>query len=220
MNKVALFDFCETLANFQTADPFVDFVRNEVGTSRMSLLERLKRLFDKTAILNYVFVHILKENSFGKKLKLYQLKGLKKETLDALAYKYYTSVVKPNLIPRMIGELTTLQDQGYLIYLVSGGYDIYLKHFIREYGLSGCISTRIKFKDNICAGKFDGLDCMNVNKVLLLNAYFSPKPSYTISFSDSRTDTPLLSWTNEAYVVSRQQHQDWVDKFNYKEIIW
>ena len=27
MKKIALFDFCETIANFQTADAFVDFVR-------------------------------------------------------------------------------------------------------------------------------------------------------------------------------------------------
>ena len=30
MNKVALFDFCETIANFQTADAYVDFVRTKL----------------------------------------------------------------------------------------------------------------------------------------------------------------------------------------------
>ena len=220
MNKVALFDFCETLANFQTADPFVDFVREEVGTLRMWLLELIKRLYDKTSILNYVCVKFFNESSSGKKLKLYQLKGLKKDTLDVLAYKYYTNVVKPNLIPCMIERLTNLQNQGYMIYLVSGGYDLYLKHFISDYGLSGCISTRIKFKGNYCTGRLDGLDCMKENKILLLKAYFCTRPSYTISFSDSITDIPLLSWTDEAFVVSRQKHQKWAQKFKFKEIIW
>lgn len=220
MNKVALFDFCETLANFQTADPYVDFVRAKVGTSRMKRWEFVKSLYNKSRLLQFLFIKLSKNPSIGKSLKLYQLKGLKEELLEDLGRQYYIEVVKPNLIPETCKEMLRLQREGYNIYLVSGGYNLYLKWFVEDFGLDGFWSTKIAFKDGICCGIFQGEDCMREQKVEVLNKYFKQKPDYSVSYSDSESDLPFLKWTTSCCVVSKKHSQDWAKKNGLKEIIW
>ena len=109
---------------------------------------------------------------------------------------------------------------GYNIYIVSGGYDIYLKHFASEFCVDAIFSTKIEFKDNICTGKFDGVDCMDQNKVICLNKFFVREEVESIAYSDSITDLPMLLWANHQYVISKNTSQAWAKSNNLKEIIW
>jgi len=219
-NKVALFDFCETLANFQTADPYVDYVRTKVGSSRMRRWEVIKSFYDKSKCLQFALIKLFKNDSIGKSLKLYQLKGLEENLLGALARQYYLEVIKPNLITDMCTELVKLKNEGYKVYLVSGGYDLYLKYFVEDFKLDGFWCTKIAFKDGICSGLFEGKDCMREQKVIVLNKFFTQKPGYSISYSDSESDLPFLKWTTDCFVVSNKHSQEWAIKRGLKEIIW
>lgn len=219
-DRVALFDFCETLVNFQTADAYVDYVRQKLHDKRMHGLERLQirlrrikliQLFDKITRYRY---------SINKRIKLWQLKGHQLSELDELAKGYYMEKIRPNLIPEMVEKLLELKSNNYSIVLVSGGYDIYLRCFAEEYELNGVISTKIGFKNNVCTGKFDGYDCLRDGKVKLLNNYYLSKPKYCCGFSDSSSDIPFLRWVNDGFVVSRINHQEWSTQNNFKEIIW
>lgn len=219
MNKVALFDFCETLANFQTADPFVDYVRESKQSKRMIFWERLKKLHDKSRIVGLIEYFFFRNQSLAKRLKCYQLKGLSKLYLEKMAKCYYDEVIRPNLIPKMVDELEKLKDS-YKIYLVSGGYDLYLNYFVKEFSLDGCISTKIKFEDGVCTGTFDGKDCMNFNKVKLLDHFFKVKPNHVIAYSDSKSDLPMLRWADEGIVVIKNNRGNWNNHYNFKEIVW
>lgn len=219
MNKVALFDFCETLANFQTADPFVDYVRVSKQSKRMVFWDNLKKLHDKCRLVGFIEYLFFRTQSVGKRLKCYQLKGLSEMYLKEMAKCYYEEVIKPNLIPRMVEEMEKLKSS-YDIYLVSGGYDLYLNYFVKDYSLNGCISTKIKFKDGVCTGTFDGNDCMNFNKVKLLETFFKVKPKHVIAYSDSKSDLPLLTWANEGIVVQKVDKPKWASNYNFKEILW
>ncbi len=220
MNKVALFDFCETIANFQTADAYVDFVRERLNDSRMCRLEKVQRFLRTIKVIQIIEKITRYRFSINKRIKLWQLRGHKLSELQALAKEYYQERIKPNFIPEIIEKLFDLKDQGYSIYLVSGGYDIYLRYFAEENELSGVISTKVGFKGDVCLGKFDGIDCLHDGKTILLDRYFSSKPAFSIAFSDSRSDLPFLNWVNIGYVVSRDKHQGWVDKYKFNEIVW
>ncbi len=220
MNKVALFDFCETIANFQTADAYVDFVRERLNDSRMYRLEKVQRFFRTIRVIQIIEKLTRYKFSVNKRIKLWQLRGHKLSELQGLAKEYYQNRIEPNFIPEMIEKLLELKVQGYSIYLVSGGYDIYLRCFAEDYGLSDVISTKIDFKDDVCTGKFDGIDCLRDGKVKLLNLFFYSKPSYSVAFSDSITDLPFLKWVNEGFVVSRDCTQKWANNNNLNEIIW
>lgn len=220
MNKIALFDFCETIANFQTADAFVDYVRQCKNDRKMLCLETIQLFLRRVCIIRVLEKITGYRLSINKRLKLFQLKGICKTEIEKYSYLYYVNKIKPNLIHLILDKLIQLRNEGYSIYLVSGGYNIYLQHFVDEYKLNGLISTRIGFRDGICTGKFDGIDCLNDNKVTLLNRHFKKKPSSSIAYSDSKSDLPFLLWADDGVVVSKSKSQKWAKDNYLKEIIW
>ena len=140
--------------------------------------------------------------------------------LEELGHQYYTDVIKPNLLSVTCKEMLRLKGEGYNIYLVSGGYNLYLKWFVEDYGIDGFWSTKIAFKDGVCCGIFEGKDCMREQKVVVLNKNFVKKPEFSISYSDSDSDLPFLKWTTTCCVVSKKHSQDWAKKMGIREIIW
>ncbi|MCU4173867.1 HAD-IB family hydrolase [Carboxylicivirga sp. N1Y90] len=224
MNKIAYFDFCETLANFQTADAFVDFVRKKSNKSSMrflnfSLLVLLKLRFN--LFLNKFFPNA----GVIKKFKLMQLKGVSSDTLNEYAKEYYLTQIKPNLISKVLDELLDLQKKDYNIIVVSAGYAVYLKYFTQEYSIKHLIATELAFSSDgkKCLGKMLGKDCIYTEKVKRIEAYFGNEDldySDSISYSDSPSDLPMMRLTEKAVVVSESMSQNWSKENNFQEIIW
>lgn len=221
-NKLVFFDFCETLIKFQTADKYIDFCRKRLHSKRMNLLQTITIVLTKSycfRIINRFFPN----NTIRKRLILSQLKGIEYVVLDNLAKEYYEQCLKPAIIPKMRDRLLAhLQSQDN-VWIISGGYDIYIKYFVDEYSLAGYISTNIAFtKKGICLGCFTGLDCMRQNKVYLIEEKLSflLKNTDTVAYSDSVSDLPLLLMAKEGFVVSKKETQNWAMENNLKEIIW
>ena len=217
--KVAFFDFCETLTDFQTADAYVDFVRDATGRKRMRFLNALQLLMIKLRVIR-VLTAMFPRKSINKRLKLFQLKGIPVSELDDLARRYYLERIRPHFIKRMIEELQELKANGYDVGLVSGGYGIYLKYFVDEFALDFCISSNLEIKDGVCTGRMDGIDCLNDNKIIFLDKRFDHSPRQSVAYSDSRSDKPLLDYTSEGVVVSHGNHQEWSTECCYREIVW
>ena len=187
----------------------------------MRRLETVQRLLSKTKIIRIPEKLTGNRLSLNKRLKLLQLRGIDKAELDNLARKYYQERIKTHFIDDIVSILQQRKSEGYTIVLVSGGYDIYLKYFASEYGVDKVISTRVGFEKDACSGCFDGLDCLNDNKVKLLDKYFNKSViTYSEAYSDSKSDVPFLRWVDKGFVVSKGKHQNWVDRFNFNEIVW
>jgi HAD superfamily hydrolase (TIGR01490 family) len=224
LKNLALFDFCETLVSFQTADAFVDFVRSIDGNFFMKLLNAVSTFLQKTRItlfLNKFFP----DASLEKKLKLYQLRGFKYERLNDLAEQYYREVIKPNLIGVMVDEMKVLTEQNYEICIVSAGYSIYLKYFAEEYHIKHLISSEIAFDKSgtLCRGIISGRDCISREKVNRVNIYFNGQDinlNESISYSDSIKDLPILLLAGKGVVVSKANSPKWLSKYKFREIIW
>ena len=224
MKKLALFDFCETLISFQTADVFVDYVRQKEGNLYMKFLNTFLVALRKAkviAILNKLFPY----SGISKRIKLLQLKGFTNVRLDSLAESYYQDLIKPNLIAPITKEMNRLIGKNYEVCIVSAGYSLYLKYFTEDYNIKHLIATEIEF-DKIgtrCLGRISGKDCIHNQKINRINSYFNgQKIDYkkSISYSDSITDLPLLSMTGQGVVVSRTRSQSWSHLYKFKEIIW
>jgi len=217
-DKVALFDFCETIADFLTADRFVQFVQfNSKPTNRH--IRVLYVVLNKSRILG-VLRRVFPKASISKRLVLLQLKGRTYDELALLAQQYYETVIKQHFISPVVSELLRLQQEGYKCYLVSGGYDIYLRYFCEEYNIDGLLCTKIRFSNGICDGKFDGADCMFENKVQMIKSEISGDSSSWYAFSDSKTDLPMLEIVGNPLVISRVKSQNWAEIKKYKQIIW
>lgn len=220
MNKVALFDFCETIANFQTADAFIDYVRSI--TRRRSMINKEKiRLFLKRTYILKVLGRIYPRYSLNKRLILWQLRGFTEHELEQYAQTYYEVKIKPNLISDVVKELINHQNNGWRVLIVSAGYEIYLKYFCLDFNipLEDLIAVKIKFKRDLCLGCFDGGDRL-WDKIDKLNERFDRSSLISIAYSDSPTDLPLLKWAKEAVVVRRTDKISWSNNLNFKEIVW
>lgn len=223
MNKVALFDFCETIANFQTGDAFVNYVAANYPISQNKRRNKIRHTLQRFKVIS-VIERLFPKSSFNKRLVLWQLKGYKQSTIENASREYYLNMVKPNLIPETIEQLRSLQENGWRILIVSAGYETYLKWFCQDYRIkiSDLIAVKIKFnKRGVCLGRFDGGDRL-WDKVDILSKRFENQKIQSIAFSDGLSDLPMLMWADEGVVVRKRSKASWNEKYNYnfKEIIW
>ena len=220
MNKVALFDFCETIANFQTADAFVFYIVEKSNKRSVYLRSKIYSILNKLKITKLCEI-LCPKSSVNKRMVLYITKGLSKQEMEAFAKKYYLERVKPNLILPVLSKLVELKQEKYNIYIVSAGYEIYLKYFLKDFEIEPdhLISVKIAFKKGKCSGTFDGGDRL-YDKTVFLDKLFDSKDVYSISFSDSKTDLPFLKLANDAYVVRKSGTKRWATDYNFKEIVW
>ncbi len=219
MNKIALFDFCETLANYQTADAYVRFVmqKRKVGKGLNYWGQLLMERSKLSAILFRLGINA------NKYMLLANLKGLPENMLKEEAKNYYEDVVKPNLVAETICELRQKQKEGYKCIIVSGGYDVYLHHFAEEYGIDKVLCTRLRFEDGVFTGGLWGKDCMGHEKVRMLSREFGSdnlKDIDSISYSDSQSDMPFLNYTRKAVVVARKKAPQWAIQNKFETLLW
>ena len=96
-DKWSLFDFCETLVTFQTADAYVHYIRRKTGNRRMILLDGLHRLLKTFRVVNLAERITGNKRSINKRLVLYQLNGFSKQVLERYAKEYYQECIKQTL---------------------------------------------------------------------------------------------------------------------------
>ena len=200
--KIALFDFCDTLVSFQTANEYVRFYMKNYASLGVKIKHILYLILSVSGIIDRLELKS-KDQSVRKRLLLWQLKGCHKSKMESAAEKFYQKCIKPRVINETLSELKQKQADNWCIFIVSGGYDIYINFFALEYGieLTNVIANHLLFKNEIFIGKYD-LNCMGEEKVKLLKNKINRENSFVIAYSDSLSDLPMLNWADEAYVVS------------------
>ncbi len=223
MNRnFVVFDFCETLITFQTADRFVDFIIECEGYNKYRGLRKLTTWMVKFKLLA-IIAKLYPELNLSKRLKLYQIKGLSRDFIKKYAEKYYYEILIKNRIDVLSELLINHKKNGDHILIVSGGYAPYIKYFSELHGVNSYFATEIEFVDEKVSGKFLGKDCLYQQKVKLIDFYIKRNKiefDESIAYSDSITDLPLLKWANSAYVVSKGQSQKWAKEYGFNEIVW
>lgn len=215
LEKIAVFDFCETLVPFQSADKFVDYIYSHNKTIRSSVWRFVYRLLGLICFLRFCNRY-WPNLSIGKRLMTKQLKGINETRMNVLANDFYEHCIKPCLIPDVIKELSTRREEGFIIVLVSGGFDVYLKFFADDFRISSnhVITTKLEKKEGLYTGRIEGVDCMRANKVYLLEKVFNRNSCKVLVYSDSYSDLPLFQWADESYVISKNGYVSWANKLN------
>lgn len=218
--RIVLLDFCETCVDFQTADAYVNFVLEQNGGGNAKFT-KLYSICQKTHVLG-ILERVFPKSSISKKLCLLQIKGLSQNDLVRYARLYYEKRLKPHFIVPVISEVIKLRDSGYRICVVSGGYDVYLEFFRKEFRINDSISAVLKFNDGIFTGKLDGFDCMFDNKVKLIEKFLPTNEDRRewMALTDSITDLPMLSMVGVPVVISHYHSQKWAEKRGFRQIIW
>ena len=209
--KIAIYDFCDTLVDFQTADCFVFYVLEHLGMrawyNNLTQIDLLKKCINKSRLIN-------------KKIVLYQLKGIKVATLERLAEDYYNNIIKNHLQIPVVKQLEEYKTKGFKIYIVSAGYSIYLKHFAREYLVDELIANDFKYRNERFTGKMALQDCYGKEKCRRLEKEINGlNIEESVSISDCISDLPILKWADTGIVISKKQHRKWVHENGFEELV-
>ena len=146
--KVAFFDFCETLVDFQTADAFCDYVRERTKKTKMFKIEKNIILLKKIYLLPILQKLFRKYGSIEKKLKAYELKGFNYSDLDEYAKKYYES---------LFGDITKLKesDKDYYALVKKIPHDQLPKMYMCIGTDDFLLATNRKYRDFLLEEKVD-----------------------------------------------------------------
>ena len=204
--ELVLYDFCGTIADFQTGNAFVRYVLKQKGISD-NIYEKLRIFLNKIGFIKH-FNYIRPKMAINKSLLLYQLKGIPYKELDELAYQYYREQVKPHLIDKVMDTIERHRSEKALIILDSAGYAIYLKYFTEEYRIAVLLASEFEYKDEIFTGRVIGNDNYGYEKVRRLKAYFEDGDfasgfSQIVGYSDSYSDMPLLECCNKVVCINK-----------------
>jgi HAD superfamily hydrolase (TIGR01490 family) len=207
--KLAVFDFCGTIANFQTFDPYLLFVLGKAKRRRPVIEKRIVR-----SIIEYIdrVIHIF-DNDFylHKYLLVWMTRGISEEELVEFGKQYYDECIKPNLISETISLIKQFQKEGYYMIIASAGSKYYIKHFADDYGFDKCITAEIGMINGQSTGRLI-TDCMGERKAFLLRNYAKElEEMIEIIVSDSISDLPIFRMGKRKIVISKEKHQYWVD---------
>jgi|688.fasta_scaffold93281_3 HAD superfamily hydrolase (TIGR01490 family) len=218
-SDLVVFDFCETLVNFQTADAFVEFIlKNSKNSWRNFYYQNLIEFFRKVKIISFCNKFFSKMN-VEKRLKAFALFGIDKDRLHVLSQKYFYSEICRSYNIEVLNALRNHKMKGDFLVVSSGGYDIYLEEFCKSEKIDFLNCTRIKFILNRCTGFFDGKDCMFDEKVFRVRKLiFDNRLNFErkIVYSDSANDIPLFKWADIAIVVTANK-LEWPIKYGFQQ---
>lgn len=204
--KIALFDFCGTMISFQSADAYVQYVKDHVPHNiRMNTLEGFRKMLVMSGGMR-ILQKFSREGYVNKRMLLRELKGISEEDMQSFAERFYRERIRPAYIPEVIGAVNKHKSEGFRLFIVSGGYDVYLKYVAEEFAFEDVISTCLEFSGGIFTGKYKGADCMNTNKVTLLKKYFGReylRDCESIAYSDSSSDVPMMKFCRKGVAVIR-----------------
>jgi HAD superfamily hydrolase (TIGR01490 family) len=197
--RLAIFDFCDTLVNFQSANEFCKYVLKK--ESRNCLLNA-DRFFDKFFFYR-LFGKLGRSHFSQKKVLLRGLKGLAKKKLELYGEQYVHDVIENQFNREVFQRFLQHKEKGDLVIINSGGYEVYLDHFSNKYQIEFTFSTRFKFVNNIFCGEIEGNDCLGQEKVARMKEVDILDKGYKEIFvySDSITDMPIFNLASHRIAV-------------------
>lgn len=212
--KVAVFDFCGTFINFQTADEFALYCLDD---NKKRKLEKKLQFFNKTRISFFLGLF---HYSLRKHLIASELKNLDVDKANLFVKEFTEKGLLPNINEDVLDIFIFAKSKGYHIVLVSAAYDIYLNEFDKYYHFDKIISTKLQVKNNKLTGRIKK-DCLGKKKVKYLRHYLNNKfgkDNYDIiiSIGDSKSDIPILDIAKNSIVIGDKKKK-WF-KRSYKLI--
>jgi len=218
---VAIFDFCETLVDLQTADEFVIFIHENNHLPKVNRWIYASWKWSKKLRIIAVYDKIFRKSPIEKKWLLYSLNGLTESFINTQA-EQYAAWLKSRINENIWKEFDRTILNSELVMVCSGGYDSYLYPFFKEYDVP-VIATHLKFINGKFSGVIEGLDCLGSEKVKRIEKRYGIEfwRDYKIDFySDSITDMPLFEKSSRKLVAYKSKPPIWAIESGFETIKW
>lgn len=192
---ISVFDFCKTLVNIESADKFCIFALKEEKRFFFLVIGLLI-----TSRPIRIFLNI-----FGIKIKfvlLNLLRGISKEKLEKIAKKYSKFIEENYLNLNVLHSLAEQQKALKKIFVISAGYSIYIKYFLKNFNVT-LLSNDFEYDKNKFTGKITGKDCYGKEKLKRLKKELNNYKEFKISssYSDSFSDMPIFDISIKKFLV-------------------
>ncbi len=221
MDRVALFDFCGTIADFQTFNPFIELVLKKEKPERYRFYKN-KFVTETVKIITKMINMFAHDYYFDKHLLVALTKGIHEKAFIDQAYIYYNNIVTTRLISKSLEILALCKGQGIYTIILSAGCDQYINLFAEKYGVDSIIASKLCFVHGVSVGRFEDKDINGKVKIEALKYFMNERgmdPNYILGVSDSASDKSVLDLCKRKIVISKGKHQSWVND-NYQEVIY
>lgn len=207
---LALFDFCETITDFQTLERYLPLIgKHNRHCSRLQNALR-RRIYRVRNIIRRRILH--KPAIEYPRFEMFI--GFPYERAKALAQDFVKSEILSNLNPLVIQKLRYHQQMGHTIVIVSGGLSIYIDEFAKLFDITHVVAVDLEVRGGKLTGNIDGIHTMQERKLyklddmLDLSKYDLPN-SY--AYSDCASDVPLLSLVGNPCVIECGKNLRWAE---------
>jgi len=197
--RLAIFDFCDTLVNFQTANEFSKYVLKKESRN---VLYQIDYFFEK--LFFYRIFAKFGITSFSQKIFLLRgLKGLTKEKIDKYGSQFFDEFIKVRFNKNILERFLEHKKNNDILVINSGGYDAYLQHFANYYVVDYTFSNKFKYVNDIFCGEILGYDCLGMEKVYQMQkaGFNFDQYDQIYVYSDSITDLPIFNLASHKVAV-------------------
>lgn len=193
MAKLFCIDFCQTLVTVDSLPRFIKFVCFKEKGMRTLL---------------YVYYWFLGRLGFvvTKEQRLALLSGIHSKRLAYISKEYAENILLPNMNVKLVEYVESHKKDGDKKVIVSAALSDYIRPLAKSIGIDEIIAAELEVdQKNLTTGKTVQPLVFGEEKVEKLDKYLSQYAKeawYTIAFSDSHHDLPMLLWADEAVVIS------------------
>lgn len=153
--NLALFDFDGTITDRELYPDFVRFA----ATPRQIAIGRLTLA---PLVLGYR-LGVVSGNTTRERITDFAFRGRSLDDLEAVGERFARDVIPASLRPQAMERIQWHREQGDTIAVVSGGFDLYLKHWCAQHGLALMCSS-LQMRDGIATGRYQGAQCVGGEK--------------------------------------------------------
>lgn len=221
MQDLVIVDFCETVVDFQTFDPFIGYVlskKNRVkyyficNSLTKTIFQLLTKYYSKIGITNYLY----------KKILVRSIKGIQEEELYLRGFEYYKSIICNHFIKETLNLIEEYKAAGSTFMIASGGAKYYICFLAEQYGIKDVITTELEVKSGILTGRIKK-DCIGLQKAEMISETNTFKLHKSIGkvvgITDSISDYPMLNLCDKKIIISHENHKKWISE-DMEEVIW
>ena len=189
---LALFDFDGTITSRET---FPDFMYATVPPRRLAM----GKVLLAPLILGYK-AGLVSGTVVRAAIVRFGLRGLPLAQVEAVAEELARTVLPGLIRAHAMQRIRWHQARGDVVVVVSGGFDVYLRHWCDAHGVQ-LICSSLEQADGMLTGRYAGAQCVSAAKVARVRErYELARFGRVYAYGDTREDRELLGLADEAYL--------------------
>lgn len=183
--NLALFDFDGTITDREL---FADFVAGAVPAHRL----RLGRWLFMPMVLGYK-LGLVSGSTIRARVARFGFQGLDVATAEQAGRRFADEVLPGAIRPEALQRIAWHREQGDTVVVVSGAFDLYLRHWCERHGLDW-ICSALEAEDGVLTGRYRGAQCVGAEKPRRVGErYDLSRYGQIYAYGDTREDLDMLA---------------------------